>query len=91
MLDEELDIPLAMLMVNLTFDENGRRVLLLNGIQAPGQPKDRIVRGHARPQRPSSQTRGLKAAYAFANWIGADQIVATTKANHVSQAKEKWQ
>jgi len=92
MIDEAHNIPLAMLLVNLTFDENGKRVLVLNGIQGPGaEYKSRIVRvtrdlNGLRPKRAV-----LEAAYAFASWMKAERIIATAISNHVSQTKKKWQ
>lgn len=92
LIDGKRGLSLAMLMVNLTFDDHGRRILLLNGIQGPGAAyKDRIVRvtrdlNGLRPKRAV-----LEASYAFAAWMKAERIVATTLTNHVSQAKLKWQ
>lgn len=92
MVDEKNNLPLAMLMINLASDEEGRRILILNGIQGPGSTyKGRIVRvtrdlNGLRPKRAV-----LEAAYAFARWMKAEKIVATAIVNHVSQAKLKWQ
>lgn len=92
MMDEAQTIPMAMLMVNLSRDAQGRKILILNGIQGPGaEYKSQIVRltrdlCGLRPKRAV-----LEVAYAFAAWAGIEIIVATAIANHVSQAKLKWQ
>lgn len=91
MMDAAQTLPLAMLMANLTYDDAGRKILLLNGIQGPGaEYKSLIVRltrnfAGLRPKRAV-----VEVAYAFSRAVGLDGIVAIAKANHVSQAKRKW-
>jgi uncharacterized protein VirK/YbjX len=73
-------------------EETGRPTLLITGIQGPGPDyKNNIVRttrllSGLRPKRAL-----LEIASVLAQWSGADHFVATTKNNHVSQSKRKWQ
>lgn len=89
--DEAEEIPLARIVVNLTYDEKGRRTLLLNGIQGPKPLHKGLIVQITRALfglRPKRAV--LEIIYAFAAWLNIERIVATAKANHVSQAKERW-
>lgn len=91
MISEGTEIPFAMLMANLGKDKTGKRTLFISGIQGPVGNKSGVVRltrdlNGLRPKRAI-----LEAAYAFAKAIKIRRIIATAKANHVSQTKAKWQ
>lgn len=92
MIDPKLGIHLTRLILNFSQDDQGRAVLVLNGIQGPGpEYKNRIVRvtrnlDGLRPKRAI-----MEVACAIARACGATSILAVGKKNHVSQTKKKWQ
>lgn len=88
----EIPLPMARMIINISLDPKGREILLITGIQGPGpEYKNDIVKttrilSGLRPKRAL-----LEVACAFAVWMKADHIIASSRTNHVSQSKVKWQ
>jgi uncharacterized protein VirK/YbjX len=91
-IEQATNVILARIVTNLTVDNDGRRVFLLSGLQGPHPAyKAEIVKvtRHLNGLRPKRAV--VEAACALARWAKAEKLIATSKRNHVSQTKAKWQ
>lgn len=90
-LDPTLPSALTRLHLNLTVDARGRLALVIAGMQsARPEHKARIVEATRDLHGLRPKQAALEAAFALAEALGADQVIATALANHVSQSKRHW-
>jgi uncharacterized protein VirK/YbjX len=90
-LDSVQGVSLASAIVNVTVDGSGHCILLISGMQGPvPEYKADIVRATHELSGLRPKRAVVEAVCSLASWLGAEYIVATGKANHVSQIKRKW-
>lgn len=90
-LDPSLPSALTRVHLNLTVDARGRVALVITGMQSVRpEHKTRIVEATRDLHGLRPKQAALEAAFALAEALGADQVIATALCNHVSQNKRHW-